>query len=254
MQHERIRRPKPERKDPIRGGTFSLFGAPESAGPEEPGATEESAADPVARAVDIGYRVVDDYLRQGQKAARLMAKKSYGPEALANDVQELTAGLMQYGAELMDLWMQLLGQAATGQAKRPSGEAGAGGKAPGPSTEGSPPAPPRPDVESRPTGSRPVSRVALAVQSPHSTEVDVELDARAGQALIVQELQNPKGGPPIRGATLEGGERPRLHLVVAPDQPVGTYCGLVLDAATSLPVGNVVVRVLPTPVPGAPRP
>jgi hypothetical protein len=240
-QDERIRRPKPERTGPIRGGTFSLFGAPEAPSPDDSRTDGGVPADPVARGVDLGYRVVDDYIRQGQNAARRIAQRSYGPEALVNDVQELTAGLMQYGAEVMDLLMQLLGQAAVGQATRPSSNPAPLGEEPAWSAgpEGGPSAAPR---------------VIVAVESPYATEVSVDLDAGAGRSLVIQDLQNPRGGPPLTGAVLEGGERPRLGVRVPPGQPPGTYCGLVLDAETILPAGNVVVRVLPPQAPSDEQP
>ena len=226
---ERIRRPTPERTTPIRGGTFSLFGAPATPQPDEARTERAGPADAIARAVDIGYRVVDDYIRQGQNAARRIGQRSYGPEALANDLQEVAASFMQYGAELVDVWMQLLGQAATGQARRPAAD-----RAPS-----SPPA-------SGANASSASHRVIVAIESPHPTEVSVEVDGGpSGRAFVVQDLQNPKGGPALVGTVLEAGERPRLHVRVPAGQPPGTYCGLVLDAETMLPAGHVVVRVLP---------
>jgi hypothetical protein len=235
---ERIRRPKPERKGPIRGGTASLFGPPGApsggdAGDEERGGPAEA----VARAVDLGYRVVDDYIRQGQNAARLVGRRSYGPGAMANDLQDMAARFMQYGAELMDVWMQLLGQAAAGQAARP-GNAPAGGRSE-----------PRPTAERRGTA----SRVIVAIESSQLAEVEVDLDAPDGGRLAVQELQSLGGGPSISGAAFEGVDPPRLRIRVPDDHPPGTYCGLVLDVDSSLPAGSVVVRVLPPHVGGDAR-
>jgi hypothetical protein len=229
-QHERIRLPKSDRTGPIRGGTFSLFGAPATPNPNEAGADGAGPSGAIARAVDLGYRVVDDYIRQGQNAARMIGQRSYGPEALANDVQEMTASFLQYGAELVDVWMQLLGQAAVGQATRPAPN----------------PAPPSPEPAGSTSRSGASPRVTVAIESPHPTEVSVDLDAPAGRSFVVQDLQNSRGGPSITGTVLEMGEPPRLRVRVPPEQPPGTYCGLVLDAETSLPAGNVVVRVLST--------
>lgn len=229
-QHERIRRPIPERKEPIRGDALAIFGPPESpsrgAGGERVSA---GPADTVVRAVELGYRVVDDYIRQGQNAARLMARRAYGPKAMINDVQDIAARLMQYGAEFMDVWMQLMGQAGVGQAATPASAHPPGG------------AEPRTGV--RAGSSSP--RVAIAIESPLAVEVTVELDPPGGRSLVVQELQAPSGGPSIAGVAIEGVDPPRLRVRVPPEQPAGTYCGLVLDAETSLPAGTVVLRVLP---------
>lgn len=249
--NERIRRPKPERTGPLRGGTHTLFAPPEPPpGTEVEAEGEGGAPDAVARAVDLGYRVVDDYIRQGQHAARLMARRAYGPEALANDVQDLAARAFQYGAEFFDLWMELLGQAAGGQPLRPSwaprGPRAAGGPPPGPHAPGGPPPGPRAGgAPPAPRGGRRDSRgVALAVESPLPVEVTVELDAGTAGELRVQDLQSVDGGPALRGLRLDGGDPPRLRLRVPPGQPPGTYCGLVIDAESARPAGTVVVRVL----------
>ncbi|MFT3768299.1 MAG: hypothetical protein QM820_22850 [Minicystis sp.] len=88
MTRERIKRPEPERTQPLRNwsGAFGSPGQPGSASmppgqgvppgfsgsvppyPGPPGA----ARDPVSRGVEAGYRVIDEYLRQGQAVARAM--------------------------------------------------------------------------------------------------------------------------------------------------------------------------------------
>lgn len=234
-RRERIRRPRPERTAPIRGGAESLFGAPEpprAAGGEE-GQPHGGPAEAVARAVDLGYRVIDDYLRQGWNAARLRERRSYGPEALANDLQDLVARSMQYGAELIDLWMQMLGQLGVAQVGRPSPRPA------GPGGVGAPAAP----------GG---SRVVVAIESPRPAEVRVDLDVRPGRRLVAQELRAP-GADPIDAVALEGLDPPRLRVRVPPEQPPGTYSGLVLDAETNLPVGTVELRLFPSSAPGDTR-
>lgn len=231
-EHQRIRRPEPRRTGPIRGGTFGLFGAPGAEAAEPP-------RDPVARAVDLGYRVVDDYMRQGQQAARLLGKRAYTPEAFANDVQEMTAGLLQYGAELMDLWVGMFNQAAPAPATGPAGPATTAAARPAAAQalrNGARSArayPPRP------------ANVTVAIRSPHRTEVTISLDAPPAAPLSVQPLQNAAGDARLEGATLHDGDPPRLELDVAADARPGRYYGLVLDDASQLPVGTVVVEIHP---------
>src|SRR5262245_3645482 len=106
--HQRVRRPEPARNGPVRGGWLGLFGLPAAArvpgaepAPPRPDAPEgERAADPMARAVELGYRVVDDYIRQGQNAARLIEGGAYGPQAARQDAQDFALRLFQYASEM----------------------------------------------------------------------------------------------------------------------------------------------------------
>jgi hypothetical protein len=227
--HQRIRRPEPGRTGPIRGGSFDLFGAP--------GADAEPPRDPLARAVDLGYRVVDDYMRQGRQAARLLGKRAYTPEAFANDVQEMTAGLLQYGAELTDLWVGMFNQAAAAPATGPDKPASTAAFRPtaaqarrnvAPSAAPSPPSP---------------ANVTVSIRSPYRTEVTVSLDAPPAASLSVQPLQNAAGDARLEGATLHDGDPPRLELDVTAEAGPGRYYGLVLDDTSHLPVGTVVVEI-----------
>jgi hypothetical protein len=232
---ERIRRPTPDRRQPIRGGWLSLFGPPEprATGDDSDGdGAGNGAGDAISRAVDLGYRVVDEYIRQGQNAARLIARRSYGPQAMANDMQEVAARVVQYGAEFMDVWVNLLGQAAAAPPGRSGArQAGADGDA------------------LRPRGGEPSkqargARIALQVDSARPTRVQLDVEDVAGRALEVQELQHTGGAdhPPLRGATLSGSP-PCLRVAVPPDLPDGIYAGVVLDTATRAVAGTLIVAV-----------
>ncbi|APR81142.1 Hypothetical protein A7982_06489 [Minicystis rosea] len=75
MTRERIKRPEPERTQPIRNwaGAFGTPGAAETPPPGVPfrgPPFQGSPQDPVSRGVEAGYRVIDEYLRQGQAVAR----------------------------------------------------------------------------------------------------------------------------------------------------------------------------------------
>src|SRR5438128_6977170 len=94
---KRVRRPEPDRTGPIRNWS-ALFGAPPARAPEDEGAAEArptSLGEAVSRSVELGYRVVDEYVRQGQRAAQRLNDRSLGPETIARDVQDLTARMAQ---------------------------------------------------------------------------------------------------------------------------------------------------------------
>jgi hypothetical protein len=65
----------------------------------------------------------------------------------------------------------------------------------------------------------------------------------------VQGLRSMESGEPrLDGVTLEAGgpgQPPALRIVIPPEQPAGTYNGLVVEEDTSRPVGTVSVRLLP---------
>jgi hypothetical protein len=264
---ERLHRPEPERRGPIRGGWLGLFGPPlgaadsasKASGPPEGGAAGgASLNDAVARAVDLGYRVVDDYIRQGQNAARLVRQRSYGPEALRHDLQELGVRMFQYASDLAGLWFDALGAAASGEAAErpaaaqpPNGGAGpairtAAARAPEPGV----PAPERDAAEDGAAAPPYGARVSVRLESARGAEVGVELrPVLPRTVLLVHALRAVDPSlPPLREVAVESGEAGVPVVVrvrVPPDQPAGTYRGVVVDARTSLPVGTLSVRVSP---------
>ncbi len=63
----------------------------------------------VDRAVEMGYRVIDEQIRQGQRAAREFSSQSYGPQSANRDLQELFVRSMRYYADTAALWLDFLG-------------------------------------------------------------------------------------------------------------------------------------------------
>ena len=88
----RIKRPTLERTQPIRQWSTLFEAAGSSASPSDPAQGAEprreggsALGDVVSRSVDLGYRVVDEYLRRGQAAAKRVGERSY-------DVQGIRTG------------------------------------------------------------------------------------------------------------------------------------------------------------------
>src|SRR5689334_10143591 len=93
--NDRIKRPPLDRLQAIRNWS-TLFTGAVAAGDDagaDSGTAERSTSAPlndvIARSVDLGYRVVDEYVRQGQKAAQRLNQRSYGAQTMAGDVQDL---------------------------------------------------------------------------------------------------------------------------------------------------------------------
>lgn len=225
---DRITRPKPERTEPLRSWS-ALLGNSEADGNGR-GATSFDGV--VSRSVEVGYRVVDEYLRHGQRVAERLGDRSLTPGNMAQDFQELTGRMTRYASDLMDVWFQLIELAS---ARRP-----VGAETPAAVVAPAPPAPSEP-----PAGS---ARVTVLVSSLQPTEVTIDIRPGAlGPSLIVHALRAAEPDKPrltevaIEPASPDGALRLRIR--VPPDQPAGVYNGMIIDERTSRPVGTVSVRL-----------
>lgn len=247
---QRPKRPQLDRTTPLRSWSGLFSGVrPASAGDEPSARKGPSLEDVVSRSVDLGYRVVNEYIRQGQKAARRMSEGSYGAEAWTTDAQDLAGRMAQYASELVGTWFELMqltvGSAALGRvaAGQPAGRA-----------ESEPPAPvPDPGQPSTPTSApgAPASggHVRMKIVSIRPVEVVVDLRPDAAQrplrahALRATDPSKPRLNQ-VMFQSNGAGEPPTLHVRVPDDQPPGAYEGVVLDADSNRPVG--IVRVIIT--------
>ena len=248
MSKERIRRPQPDRTQPIRN-LSTLFGASPRRAPDGDGADDSapdgkkmaSFGEAVSRSVELGYRVVDDYIQQGQRAAQRLNDRSIGPETITRDVQELTARMAQYASDFLGVWFEVLELASAGTASRRAGATPKGGAD---AAAAPTPTPPRPARE--PSSER--TRVRIEVSSARPAEVSLDLVPNAGGAsLVVHALRavDPEK-PRLADVVLERGGRGEpltLRIRVPADQPPGVYNGLIIDEQTNRPAGTVSVRL-----------
>jgi hypothetical protein len=271
---ERITRPALDRSHPIRGWS-TLFAAPvregeggpaaTPAGGGSPGAGAAAGASPgaagdvagaMAQAIDIAFRAASEYTQQTQRTAQRLGAGGYGLEAVAGDVQHLTARFGQYASEMAQVWFQLMQAAMTGQAPagtgsldptapfawlgataRPSAASQSNGAAAAPSGATEP-------VPSART-------ISLALLGPRRIDVSLDLREEAcGKPLVVQALRPiaPGAAPILGGKLLVASDGAvRLELAVPPEQPPGEYGAAVIDAVTNVRAGTVRVVVGPLP-------
>jgi hypothetical protein len=217
---ERIKRPEPERTQPIRNMS-TVFGAPARSTP--PGAGRDSpraaAADPVSRGVEAGYRVIDEYMRQGQSVARTMwgpfmpggaaqgpwspwagwageAPQGPGPRPGApfpgapfpgapspDEVQQRMGTMMRYATDLAMMWMDFLGMGGmAGYGPRPPSGPAPGAVDVGPfSAGGEPHAHPEPPRahQGREAPEPEQTIISVEIASSRRTEVSVDLRPRS---------------------------------------------------------------------------
>ena len=248
---DRPKRPSPERTQPIRSWS-TLFAVPSADGgdpdppPAAPAPESRGAglSDVVSRSVDLGYRVIDEYIRQGQNAARRLNDRSYGTQAMTGDLQELGMRMTQYASDFAAVWLEFVQLAAT--------KNGAAGGAD--SAAQSPAATPGDAVVAAATGSAPDAepgertRVRIEVQATQPTEVSVDILPSATRLpLLVHALRAIEpDAPRIAEVAFEAGsddDPPRLRIRVPPGHPPGVYSGLIIDPHTSRPAGSVSVRI-----------
>jgi hypothetical protein len=260
MASNRLRRPSLERDRPIR--TWStLFGVPSNgthAVAGRPVADREAGASNgapplfpssqvLSDAVETGYRVYSEYVRQGQAAAQGFnpAASPNGaagaPGALPPDMQQLSQRVMQYGWDFAGLWFEMwtrMGGNATGWPPPASGPGSISPAVPAP-----PPSPPQTTVDA---AALVPARLSVCVVSERRAAATLEVRPGAPGPLVVHALR-PEGheAPPIRDVTIEsaGDGAVTVKIGVAATQPPGVYNGMIVDGASNLPRGTVSVRV-----------
>jgi hypothetical protein len=228
----RIHRPKLERHEPIRSWSTSAANA--STEPEPARGNESPVGDAIARSVDLAYRVVDDYLRQGERAARGFGGRT---APLGTAIPDLYARWARSMSDFAGTWLDLFGAGAGAFSER---EPDRPAEPPGaePATE--------PDPGREPVRSE---LPAVVVDVRAECRVSVELELRPGiqfRTLAVHDLREADSAKPRLRALIDAASdagRLRVVVDVPRGQPAGRYSGLLLDAEASLPVGTLSVRV-----------
>lgn len=237
---KRVKRPSPARTQPVRNWS-AIFGGAAANGSEaitDP-ASGGTVNDLVTKSVQLGYRVVDEYIRQGQRAAQRVNERSYDPQAVAGEMQQMAVQMGRFASDFGALWFELMRMAAPGMGGVPPA---AGTAAPRPTAA--------PAADTRDTAveeSAETVRVKVEVASARPAEVTLDLSAAgAGRELAVEALRavDPKL-PVLQGVAFAngaGGERV-LRVRVPSEHPPGIYNGLILDRDSGRPVGTVSIKI-----------
>lgn len=272
--NERFKRPEPARTGPVRNWS-TVFGPIPAGGAGAPPPRPGVPADPVARGVEAGYRVIDDYLRRGQAAARAVwspflpngappegpsdsppwmgAQPPFrGAPPMSEEAQARMGTMLRAATDLAMMWMDFVGRgvmspSAPGHVPPPAGAAAAG-----PFTSNAePPVRPEAPAPTAPvaTGREAADRAAVTVEIDARSRVEVTVDMRAptpGRSLRVLALRAAEGDAHFGGVTAEPlpeGDHVIFRITVPPEIPPGVYVGGVLDARTSIAIGWLTVRV-----------
>lgn len=240
---DRIRRPPPERTSPIRRWD-GLLGVVAPSGSEAPAAANPPQADQVlARSVEIGYRVVDEYLTRGQEAAQRVRRGVYGAEEIAQDVQSVANQLVRSASDFAGAWVEFFALAGRDATASP-----ATGRAPARDNPGAVDATAMAEAPVEGTAAGPM-RVRLSVAAARPVETALDLDPMpANHRLVVQQLRLEADGTiRISDVRVEPGDDgiARIRVGVPNDQTPGRYSATVVDDTTNLPAGELTIIVPP---------
>jgi len=251
-EQARITRPFPERDRANRAPNRLFPPRRDEPTDESPPPEAEAARDPVSRAVDLGYTVIDDFLRRGAQSAEETRSRAREPRYAGGDLREMTERMFQYFSEAGMIWMEIYGGIArTGgaTATRDTGASPGAGAAREESTEPSPPAADAPTHTSTATAATAATvMVPILMASKRPVEVALSLQQSCDlESLRVHDLRAAPGKPRLRGIGFESGSEhsgPRLEVRVPDDQPAGAYHGVILDERSNRPAGTLSVIVL----------
>jgi len=250
---ERVKKQEPGRTQPIRNWGV-LFEQQAQPPPQTP------PRDSVSHGVEMGYQVVEEYLRQGQNVARGMWTPGLGGTPSGDGLQNQMGALLRTFADFASLWMGLMGKVTSGGATArepgatpPVGTAGpfSAGAAPGPAEAPTAPSPVPPVASASPeTPAMAPPALTLDLDSTRRTEVSVDLRPRpSDRTFRVHDLRASEPElPRIRGVIVEAvpeEERVAIRIRIPDEQPPGTYSGIILDERTGLPRGTLCVRIAP---------
>jgi len=219
-----------------------------AASPNGSGASNGTRAS-AFRTLNDAYRLVDEYMRQGQEMAANAWMPFTGNGAPSWPVPGAPERFLRAMGDMTLAWieaMQTFTNPQPAAARPPSGTAGPfASAAPSPAPSGTPSAgaTPAPPATSQVAKQR---ELAVSVQAKGRVEVSAAFNELATSAeLEVGELRPAKGkAAPLRDVTLSAeAERIVVRVVVPDGQPRGTYNALVLDAKTQKPQGTLSVVV-----------
>jgi hypothetical protein len=244
MDHkERPKRPVLDRDQPSRGwnGLFGSHDEPDRVGDkpkQPPGAEEVRSAS--YEAVNSAYRVVDEYLRQGQRLAeQVWLPTGTTATAPVTNFARIVERFMRSAGDMGTAWLEMMGQWVGEQGESTRGPLGvarpfSAGKVAAESSV----------VTSGAQTSSPSQALTVAVDASRTFEVCVELHGSAGaESIQIRELVSTDGSsPPLSDMQIEPNSQGRgvtLRISVPDGQPAGVYNGLLIDRSTHRACGTV---------------
>lgn len=233
---ERLHRPELARDRPIRdfmsyvrnGGA----GEPPDPAPRDKGTTD-SIDDSVAHGVKLGYSVIEEQMRQGERLAERLRPAQAGARAQPLDFNALIERALNVYKDLGALALAAAETLARTSSLRTDGERASRGAA---------------AADAAPASA---GGMQFVLELKSTRRVTVRLDARPRSERFVPHVHalhamNP-GAPPLTSVRFEvdaGSFAPVLRIDIDDALPADAYSGLLVDSATNEPCGTLSVRIL----------
>lgn len=251
-QSKRAKRPEIARAEPRRNftgafapgtrGKSAKNGAPPPNGaPADPGWVE--ARDASYEAINNGYRVIDEYMRQGQRLAEEFWLPAADAKSAGTEFTRMMDRFLRSAGDMGSAWLEMMTQWTQSPGRDTGGPRGTAGPFAAGFSGG---------VSSgtaRPANAAPApapAEVSLVVESTKRVRISVDAHAlSAGVAVHALVCSNPEVRPVTTAALdVEPSGGVVLRVVVPDDQPAGVYYGVLVDAGTGRPAGTVTLTVL----------
>jgi hypothetical protein len=238
----RVARPTLERDEPLRS-LSSFIRAPASKPSPSNGSGASRADDVIGRSVAAGYRVLDEHVRQGQRAARALSGEGDAPSS-GPELSKLTERMFQHAQDLAAAWLDMMSRVMS-MAAVPGSDA-----APEPAPHARRSGSARAAAERAPDRGAPGASVSVPIHTMiHTTrpvEVWLESLSHGKGPLHVQDLRS--SGPDarrLRGAVAveQTATATRITVRTPPDCDPADYRAAIVDAE-GVTRGTLCVRVL----------
>jgi len=221
-------RPALPRTEPIRSWS-TLFGAAAPGGAAgAPGFP--SAVESVNRGVELGYRVIDEYVKQGAALAGNLSSASTGTPSGVPDLAQMTERMLKSASDFASLWFDAMGVMI-------SSRNGAG----------------TPDASGMPRTAAPQSSgtpgITLQLRAAQPVEVLITIDSTLtpGAPLVVESLRARSASASLEDVSVDVPAEPagplKIRITIPKGMPADRYTGAIIDAGTRNPRGRLTVTV-----------
>lgn len=198
----------------------------------------------VSRAVELGYKVIQEQIEQGQHIAEQLTSGNIDPGMMNSNASELTERVLRFYSDMGALWIEMLESVFRNPAMgemfsklmpdangRMNGFAGNGASAP--RTNGHSHIPVE-IVSSEPTG----ARVSVDLHTDCSYEL---------LAVYALHAKDPKLSPIAEITFVAASDEwpATIRVFIPAGQASGTYSGLVMNTASDEPAGTMCVLIPP---------
>lgn len=197
----------------------------------------------ISKAVETGYKVIEEQIQQGQRVAEQLSQGNIGPGMVNGNVSEVFERVLRFYSDMGSLWFEMLESVVRNPAAAHWFESFL--KDRGPEANGHAAASKH---NGHATGTR--HNVQVEIISSEHTRARVMLDLHPGAnhaALVAQALRSRDAEiPPISDVIFTDASEDWptcLQIKIPAGQPAGTYSAMVLNEMSSEPAGTLCLQI-----------